>query len=125
MQYNYYFSFNFKGKKPFSWANYLRDTNSKPVPESAFIRCPLREFTINMVIEVVDLIVPSVIRTANIVDVRGDVIKICYEGFHISYAYWIEDDSPDIHPIGWCAKTNHPIEILSGKKLNFRLQIII
>lgn len=77
-----------------------------------------------MLIEVVDLVIPSVIRTAKIVDFRFDVIKILYDGFHESYAYWVEDDSPDIHPVGWCVKTNHPIEIPPGKKLNYTLKII-
>lgn len=67
-----------------------------------------------MKIEVVDLVVPSLIRIASVIDVRGDEIKILYDGFHNKYAYWIEDDSADIHPVGWSLKTNHPIEIPSG-----------
>lgn len=105
-----------KGKRPFSWAEYLKETNSKPVPEDAFVRRPLRDFTIKMTIEVVDLVVPTLIRIAEIIDVRGDELKILYDGFHMTYAYWVEDDSPDIHPVGWALKTNHPIEIPPGKK---------
>ncbi|CAH1736525.1 unnamed protein product [Aphis gossypii] len=100
-----------KGKKPFNWTEYLKETNSNPVPEDAFVRRPLRDFSNKMTIEVVDLVVPRLLRIARVVDVRGDELKIVYDGFDDNYAYWVEDDSPDIHPVGWSAKTNHPIEL--------------
>lgn len=106
---------DFKGKKPFSWTKYLTETKSKPVPEEAFVRRPLRDFVIGMMIEVIDIVNPTLIRIAEILDIRGDELKILYDGFSDKYAYWIEDDSPDIHPIGWSIKTNHPIEIPAGK----------
>lgn len=68
-----------------------------------------------MTIEVVDLVVPNLIRIARVVDLRGDEIKILYDEFRASYSYWIEDDNPDIHPVGWSLKTNHPVEMPSGK----------
>lgn len=74
-----------------------------------------------MAIEVVDLVVPSIIRVAKVVDVKGDELKILYDGFDNKYAYWIDDDSPDIHPLGWCMKTNHPLEIPSGMSNNIHL----
>lgn len=85
------------------------------MPEDAFVRRPLREFTNSMAIEVVDIANPSLIRIAKVVDVKGDELKILYDGFDSIYAYWIEDDSPNIHPLGWCLKTNHPIELFKGK----------
>lgn len=100
-----------KGRKPFNWTEYLAETNSEPIPEDAFVRRPLRDFSNKMIIEVVDLVVPRLLRIAKIVDVRGDELKILYDGFDSDYAYWVEDDSPDIHPVGWSSKTNHPIEL--------------
>lgn len=70
-----------------------------------------------MIIEVVDIVVPSVIRNACIVNVKHDMIEIVYEGFEMKYSYWIKDDSSDIHPVGLCKKTNHPIE-KPGNKIN-------
>uniref|UniRef100_A0A2S2NZ86 Lethal(3)malignant brain tumor-like protein 3 n=1 Tax=Schizaphis graminum TaxID=13262 RepID=A0A2S2NZ86_SCHGA len=106
-----------KGKQPFSWTKYLKETNSQPVPEDAFFRRPLREFTNSMAIEVVDIANPSLIRIAKVVDVKGDELKILYDGFDTIYAYWIEDDSPNIHPLGWCLKTNHPIELFKANAI--------
>jgi len=36
----------------------LKETNSDPVPEDAFVHRPLRDFSNEMTIEVVDLVVP-------------------------------------------------------------------
>jgi len=72
-----------------------------------------------MAIEVVDIANPSLVRIAKVVDVKGDELKILYDGFDSIYAYWIEDDSPSIHPLGWCLKTNHPIELFKGKHLYY------
>lgn len=71
-----------------------------------------------MAIEVVDLVIPSLLRIARVVDIKGDELKILYDGFQSIYAYWVEDDSPDIHPVGWSIKTSHPLEIPTGKVLN-------
>lgn len=107
-----------RGKKPFNWTEYLKETNSKPVPEEAFLRRPLRDFMNKMTLETVDVANPSLIRIAKVVDARGDELKIVYDGFDMKYAYWVEDDSPDIHPVGWSVVTKHPIEIPPGKNLS-------
>jgi hypothetical protein len=85
------------------------------VPEEAFIHEPPLEFTVNMAIETVDIVVPSLLRIAKVIDVKGNEIKILYNGFNPMYEYWVANDSPDIHPVGWSLKTNHPLEIPAGK----------
>lgn len=37
-------------------------------------------------------------------------LKIHFDGWPENHAYWVDDDSTDIHPMGWCAKTGHPLE---------------
>ncbi|XP_030893165.1 lethal(3)malignant brain tumor-like protein 4 [Leptonychotes weddellii] len=34
-----------------------------------------------------------------------------FDGWDHKYDYWMDADSPDIHPIGWCDITGHPLEI--------------
>lgn len=104
----------------FDWAEYLKETNSKPIPEDAFVRRPLRDFSNTMIIEVVDSVIPRQLRIARVVDVRNNELKIIYDGFDKKYEYWVEDDNPDIHPVGWSLQTNHPIEMPPG----INLQII-
>ncbi|KAH0515029.1 Lethal(3)malignant brain tumor-like protein 3 [Microtus ochrogaster] len=33
-----------------------------------------------------------------------------FDGWSSCYDYWIDADSPDIHPVGWCSKTGHPLQ---------------
>jgi len=73
-----------------------------------------------MIIEVVDFVIPRLLRIARVVDVRNNELKIIYDGFNKNYEHWVENDSPDIHPVGWSSQTNHPIEIPPG----INLQII-
>lgn len=100
----------FKDPRAFSWASYLSDTNSTPVPARAFKPRPPLGFKAGMKLEVVDRRVPFLIRVATISDVKGHQIRVSFDGWSDDMSYWIEDDSPDIHPVGWCLKTGHPLE---------------
>lgn len=71
-----------------------------------------------MAIEIVDKKNPSVIRPASIVMIDDYEIKVLFIGWPEKYAYWVDDDSPDIHPVNWAQKTGHPIELPSGKFLH-------
>lgn len=37
-------------------------------------------------------------------------IQIHFDGWSDEYNYWVDADSPDLHPIGWCQKTGHPLQ---------------
>lgn len=63
-----------------------------------------------MKLEIVDKKVPTLIRPATVVQVSDYDIQVLFDGWPSSYAYWIDDDHPDIHPINWCLKTEHPLE---------------
>ncbi|KAM9055314.1 lethal(3)malignant brain tumor-like protein 4 isoform 2-T2 [Megaptera novaeangliae] len=34
-----------------------------------------------------------------------------FDGWDHKYDYWMDTDSPDIHPVGWCDVTGHPLEV--------------
>lgn len=74
-----------------------------------------------MKLEVVDKRNPILIRVASVVDTDGHLIKIHFDGWADSYDYWVDDDSMDIHPPGWCAKTGHP---LTPPICKFRPQLV-
>lgn len=44
------------------------------------------------------------------------VIQVHFDGWNSCYDYWIDADSPDIHPVGWCSKTGHPLQPPLSKK---------
>ncbi|GFT02680.1 lethal(3)malignant brain tumor-like protein 3 [Nephila pilipes] len=94
----------------FSWTKYLADTRSAVVPLRAFKPCPPNEFKVGMKLEAVDKRNPGLIRVATIADKTDHNLLIHFDGWPSSVDYWVDDNSPDIHPINWCAKTGHPLE---------------
>lgn len=114
---NYVFNFKECGNR-FNWSTYLKIKKAQSMPENYFCaRIPMG-FSIGMKLEIVDRMVPSIIRPATVIGVRSYEIKILYDGWPLQYAYWIDDDNTDIHPINWCMKTNHPLDAPAGISLN-------
>lgn len=68
-----------------------------------------------MALEVVDKKNSTLIRPAVITMVQEYQIKVLFIGWPEKYAYWVDDDSCDIFPPGYCKKTGHPIECPLGE----------
>lgn len=104
-------------------------------PARAFKQRPPCGFKRGMKLEAVDKRVPQLIRVVTVEDVKDHMyvnsanllaskylngqkflkvschrLKIRFDGWPENHAYWVDDDSPDIHPMGWCLKTGHPLE---------------
>ncbi|KAM9296944.1 lethal(3)malignant brain tumor-like protein 1 [Gastrophryne carolinensis] len=95
----------------FTWEHYLTETGSKPVPVQAFnVRHP-HGFKINMKLEAVDRRSPALIRVASVVDIEEYRIKVHFDGWSHMYDFWLDADHPDLHPVGWCQRTGHPLQI--------------
>ncbi|CAH1991418.1 unnamed protein product [Acanthoscelides obtectus] len=101
---------NFPNPELFTWESYLKQTKSVAAPVRAFKQRPACGFKRGMRLECVDRRVPQLIRVATVDDVKEHQIRIHFDGWLDRYSYWVDDDSPDIHPVGWCQKTGHPIE---------------
>lgn len=54
--------------------------------------------------------VPFLIRVATVSAVKGHQVRVSFDGWPEGLAAWLDDDSPDLHPVGWCLKTGHPLE---------------
>lgn len=107
---------------PFSWDNYLRTNRAEAVPKDAFHMRKPKSFNIGMALEVVDKKNTSLIRPAVITNIDDYLIKVLFIGWPERYAYWVEDDSSEIFPPGYCKRTGHPIECPLGKR-NFSFSI--
>lgn len=97
-------------RKQFSWSHYLFKTQSEAADDSFFSERKPIGFLEAMKVEVVDLKNPTLIRPATIVKVKGCKVKIRFDSWLPEYYFWIADDSPDIHPVGWAENTGHPLE---------------
>ena len=39
-----------------------------------------------------------------------ETIFVTFDGWKGAFDYWCRYDSRDIFPVGWCAKTDHPLQ---------------
>ncbi|XP_061452642.1 lethal(3)malignant brain tumor-like protein 3 isoform X6 [Rhineura floridana] len=101
----------YKDFKSFSWEKYLEETGSQAAPARAFKLRPAHGFQANMKLEAVDKRNPMLIRVATIIDKDDHRVKIHFDGWDHSFDFWVDADSPDIHPMGWCAKSGHALQL--------------
>lgn len=57
--------------------------------------------------------------------------QVHFDSWNSEYDYWVETDCPDLHPVGWCQKTGHPLQYPNGKnqkrhevRVSQRLQMV-
>lgn len=102
----------------FSWSEYIKEHHSSLIAtrEMFAARDPI-DFKPKMKLEVVDPRNPTLIRPATVVARKGHRVKIHLDQWPIDYCFWLEDDSPDLHPIGWCDATRHKLEPPPGYRL--------
>lgn len=102
--------------RPFDWTTYLKTSGAKEAPDQFlyFNRRKPYKFEAGLKLEVVDRVNRQLIRPATVLCRDQYKIQVIFDGFDISFAYWLDDDSEDLHPINWCEKTGHPIEHPAG-----------
>ncbi|XP_046403093.1 polycomb protein Scm isoform X2 [Ischnura elegans] len=71
-------------------------------------RCNL--FQVGMKLEAVDKKNPQLICAATVGAVKGEMIHVTFDGWRGAFDYWCRYDSRDIFPVGWCAKSGHPLQ---------------
>ncbi|XP_065222020.1 polycomb protein Scm-like isoform X2 [Planococcus citri] len=115
-----------------SWAAFLKKTLNGALmsPTNAFKPeppTPLQNyFKIGQKLEAVDKKNPHLICPATVSDVKDDQIFITFDGW--KGAFWCPYYDRDIFPVGWCAKSGHPVQppksINSANKIKSRVQVV-
>uniref|UniRef100_A0A8C2JJN2 L3MBTL histone methyl-lysine binding protein 1b n=1 Tax=Cyprinus carpio TaxID=7962 RepID=A0A8C2JJN2_CYPCA len=113
---DYFCVIDYKPPKVFTWEKYLEETGAQAAPARAFKQRQPHGFQIGMKVEAVDKRNAMLIRVATISDVEDHRIKIHFDGWSEEYDYWLDADSPDLHPVGWCQKTGHPLQHPNGPR---------
>ncbi|XP_062415097.1 lethal(3)malignant brain tumor-like protein 4 isoform X1 [Pungitius pungitius] len=99
----------------FLWEDYLQQTGSTAAPSSAFtLRAP-HGFQVNQKLEAVDRKNPMLIRVATVTDTENYRVKVHYDGWPQQFDVWSDSDHCDLHPVGWCQRTGHPLEPPPGQ----------
>lgn len=63
-----------------------------------------------MKIEAADLMDPRLVCVATIAKVAGRLLKVHFDGWEEEYDQWLDCESPDIYPVGWCQSVGHKLE---------------
>ncbi|XP_022780251.1 uncharacterized protein LOC111321587 isoform X1 [Stylophora pistillata] len=92
-------------KKTFAWDKYLAVCRSTFAPPHLFRKMKAHKFKPGMKLEVVDLEKPHIIRVATITNIMGRMLQLFFDGQ--SKFQFVDFESPDIYPIGWCKRTAH------------------
>lgn len=95
----------------FQWDTYLRDTNNIAASVHLFNRdMPNHGFVAGMKMEAADLMDPRLVCVATVAKVVGRLLKIRFDGWEEEYDQWLDCESPDIYPVGWCQLVGHKLE---------------
>ena len=54
---------------------------------------------------------------------QGRQFEVHYDGWPDEMNHWVDDDSSDIHPCGWAAKSGHPLMPPLTPQVNLNLKI--
>ncbi|XP_066490140.1 lethal(3)malignant brain tumor-like protein 2 isoform X2 [Tiliqua scincoides] len=97
--------------KSFSWATYLEKTKSKAAPARLFnLDCPNHGFKVSAKLEAVDLMEPRLICVATVKRVVHRLLRIHFDGWDSEYDQWVDCESPDIYPVGWCELIGYQLQ---------------
>lgn len=69
-----------------------------------------------MKLEGVDPEHQSIYCVLTVAEVCGYRIRLHFDGYPDCYDFWVNADSSDIHPVGWCEKTGHKLHPPKGYK---------
>ncbi|EDO39278.1 predicted protein, partial [Nematostella vectensis] len=94
----------------FSWEEHLRTTGATAAPPELFKKRSLPAFKPYQKLEAVDKRNPSLIRCATIARVEDYRVSVHFDGWDDVYDDWYDADSTELHPVGYCERTGHPLE---------------
>ncbi|XP_015233273.1 PREDICTED: lethal(3)malignant brain tumor-like protein 1 isoform X1 [Cyprinodon variegatus] len=104
-----------------TWAQYLEETKSVAAPNKLFHqaqRVPTVKngFKQGMKLEGIDPQHPSMYFVLTVAEVCGYRLRLHFDGYSDCHDFWVNANSPDIHPAGWCESTSHKLHTPKGCK---------
>ncbi|XP_034021473.1 lethal(3)malignant brain tumor-like protein 4, partial [Thalassophryne amazonica] len=107
-------------RRSWSWQVYLKEQNAVAAVPSLFTQSqgfPRRRhgFKVGMKLEGIDPLHPSMFCVLTVTEVIGCRLRLHIDGYSECYDFWVNADSPDIRPPGWCKENNHKLHPPKGK----------
>ncbi|KAM4606843.1 MBT domain-containing protein 1 isoform 1-T1 [Discoglossus pictus] len=98
-------------KLPFKWFDYLRETGSIAAPVKLFNKeVPNHGFRVAMKLEAVDLMEPRLVCVATVTRIIHRLLRIHFDGWEDEYDQWVDCESADLYPVGWCQLTGYQLQ---------------
>ena len=63
-----------------------------------------------MKLEAVDMMAPHLVCVATVAQVADSLIRIHFDGWGEDFEQWVDCQSPNIYPIGWCELVGYKLE---------------
>ncbi|XP_039990968.1 lethal(3)malignant brain tumor-like protein 2 isoform X2 [Xiphias gladius] len=102
----------------FTWDKYLKETKAKAAPARLFTTdYPGHSFSANMKLEAVDLMEPRLVCVATVKHCVGRLLLIHFDGWEDEFDQWVDHQSPDIYPVGWCELMGYQLQPPPGLDL--------
>ncbi|CAD6196294.1 unnamed protein product [Caenorhabditis auriculariae] len=97
----------------FDWEYYLQKTGAEAAPVELFRPDPdpevLKLFEKNFKLEAVDMNEKKSICPASVVEVKGRLLYITFDGWPSEFNCFYDIESPDIFPVGWSDAHGYPL----------------
>ncbi|XP_054553691.1 lethal(3)malignant brain tumor-like protein 1 isoform X1 [Talpa occidentalis] len=108
-------------KEGWSWESYLEEQKAVTAPVSLFqdyqaVTHNKNGFRLGMKLEGIDPQHPSMYFILTVAEVCGYRLRLHFDGYSECHDFWINANSPDIHPAGWFEKTGHKLQPPKGYK---------
>ncbi|KAM5246410.1 lethal(3)malignant brain tumor-like protein 1 isoform 2-T2 [Ctenodactylus gundi] len=108
-------------REGWSWEAYLAEQKAVTAPVSLFqdsqaVAHPKNGFRVGMKLEGADPQHPSVYFVLTVAEVCGYRLRLHFDGYSECHDFWVNANSPDIHPAGWYEKTGHKLQPPKGYK---------
>jgi len=97
----------------FQWDKYLLETNSVYAPQDLFQiikEKTMNPFSVGMKIEAVDMMAPHLVCVGTVAQIADSLIRVHFDGWGEDFEQWIDCQSPNIYPIGWCELVGYKLE---------------
>uniref|UniRef100_A0A3Q3ER22 Lethal(3)malignant brain tumor-like protein 1 n=1 Tax=Labrus bergylta TaxID=56723 RepID=A0A3Q3ER22_9LABR len=80
-------------------------------------------FKQGMKLEGIDPQHPSMYFVLTVAEVCGYRLRLHFDGYSDCHDFWVNANSPDIHPAGWCESTGHKLHTPKGVHLDNYLKM--
>ncbi|XP_067324254.1 lethal(3)malignant brain tumor-like protein 1 isoform X2 [Anolis sagrei] len=98
-----------------TWASYLEELKAIAAPLNLFQEHQLvghdkNGFKVGMKLEGIDPQHPSMYFILTVAEVCGYRMRLHFDGYSECHDFWLNANSPNIHPAGWFEKTGHKLQ---------------